>query len=301
MRFFSFFVSLFHVFSNFYLWTKWCFFMKIAIDEITKLACCYPTFTINTNTAWVPDYLQINSNHIYICYFSFVSCPKTFIQLLLFIMIKLLIVNIYVFTSQTICSAVWSLYRNRWENELVLRHIGHLVISSGHSYGAIEAGASQYFGSNPQTEPDIRPPGPDSPGDHFFQVEIDFYGPKFIVFLENIHNFPIFIFQNLPLAKDPVPNNPPVNFEHNPNHRFVCNKPFHVLVALSWPSHLIFLNHGAYKPQIWPPNGPNHHLVDQSKCCVALDVELVANLSLLPILDHFSFPFQCQLGQSHNK
>lgn len=52
--------------------------------------------------------------------------------------------------------------------------MGHLVMSSGHSYGAIDAGASQYFGSKPQTEPDIRPPGPDSPGDHFFHVEIDF-------------------------------------------------------------------------------------------------------------------------------
>lgn len=29
-----------------------------------------------------------------------------------------------------------------------------------------------YFGSKPQTEPDIRPPGPESPADHFFHVEI---------------------------------------------------------------------------------------------------------------------------------
>lgn len=81
-------------------------------------------------------------------------------------------------TSQTICSAVLSLNRNLCENEFVFRHIGHLVISSGHSYGAIDAGASQYFGSRPQTEPEIRPPGPDSPGDHFFHVDIDFYGPE---------------------------------------------------------------------------------------------------------------------------
>lgn len=38
----------------------------------------------------------------------------------------------------------------------------------------MDAGASQYLGSNPQTEPEMRPPGPDSPGDHFFQVDIDF-------------------------------------------------------------------------------------------------------------------------------
>lgn len=73
------------------------------------------------------------------------------------------------------CSAVLSLKRNLCENEFVLRQMGHLVISSGHSYGAIEAGASQYFGSNPHTDPDMRPPGPLSPGDHFFQVDIDFY------------------------------------------------------------------------------------------------------------------------------
>lgn len=83
--------------------------------------------------------------------------------------------RILLLTSQTICSAVWSLNLNLCENELVLRHIGHLVMSSGHSYGATEAGASQYFGSRPHTEPDIRPPGPDSPGDHFFHVDMDFY------------------------------------------------------------------------------------------------------------------------------
>uniref|UniRef100_A0A8W7PS41 Uncharacterized protein n=1 Tax=Anopheles coluzzii TaxID=1518534 RepID=A0A8W7PS41_ANOCL len=47
-------------------------------------------------------------------------------------------------------------------------------MSSGHSCGAIEAGASQYFGSSPQTLPEMRPPGPDSPGDHFFHVAIVF-------------------------------------------------------------------------------------------------------------------------------
>lgn len=31
-----------------------------------------------------------------------------------------------------------------------------------------------YLGSNPQTDPDIRPPGPDSPEDHFFHVDIVF-------------------------------------------------------------------------------------------------------------------------------
>lgn len=68
-------------------------------------------------------------------------------------------------------------------------------MSSGHSYGATDAGASQYlkintkfiiinyysklevkiayFGSRPQTEPDILPPGPDSISDHFFHLEID--------------------------------------------------------------------------------------------------------------------------------
>lgn len=30
-----------------------------------------------------------------------------------------------------------------------------------------------YFGSSPQTEPDILPPGPDSTSDHFFHLEID--------------------------------------------------------------------------------------------------------------------------------
>lgn len=45
-------------------------------------------------------------------------------------------------------------------------------MSSGHSYGAIEAGASQYLGSRPQTEPDIRPPGPIFPLLHFFQVSM---------------------------------------------------------------------------------------------------------------------------------
>uniref|UniRef100_A0A182UVK5 Uncharacterized protein n=1 Tax=Anopheles merus TaxID=30066 RepID=A0A182UVK5_ANOME len=58
-------------------------------------------------------------------------------------------------TSHTMCSA-----------------IGHLVMSSGHSCGAIEAGASQYFGSRPHTLPEMRPPGPESPGDHFFHVEM---------------------------------------------------------------------------------------------------------------------------------
>ena len=36
----------------------------------------------------------------------------------------------------------------------------------------MEAGNSQYLGSRPQTEPEIRPPGPESPADHFFHVEI---------------------------------------------------------------------------------------------------------------------------------
>lgn len=135
------------------------------------------------------------------------------------------------------CSAVCSLYRNLCENEFVLRHIGHLVISSGHSYGAIDAGASQYFGSNPHTEPDIRPPGPDSPGDHFFHVEIDFYSITNIRIVSNLYinsskekkmdiqsNF-------LPLAIVHEPNNPPESFAHSPNRHFVYNMPFHVLVA----------------------------------------------------------------------
>jgi len=33
--------------------------------------------------------------------------------------------------------------------ELVLRQIGHLVMSSGHSYGATDAGASQNLGQFP--------------------------------------------------------------------------------------------------------------------------------------------------------
>lgn len=48
-------------------------------------------------------------------------------------------------------------------------------MSSGHSNGAIEAGASQYLGSSPHTDPDILPPGPESPGDHFFHVDIDYW------------------------------------------------------------------------------------------------------------------------------
>jgi hypothetical protein len=98
-------------------------------------------------------------------------------------------------TSHTMCSAVLS--RRNWvptpltprlcTTELGLRHIGHLVMSSGHSYGAIEAGASQYLGSRPHTDPEILPPGPASPADHFFHVEMVFYNtsagqswPKFV-------------------------------------------------------------------------------------------------------------------------
>lgn len=35
-----------------------------------------------------------------------------------------------------------------------------------------------YFGSRPQTDPDILPPGPASLGVHFFQVEIVFWREK---------------------------------------------------------------------------------------------------------------------------
>jgi len=62
----------------------------------------------------------------------------------------------------------------RWLKGLVFRQIGHLVMSSGHSYGAMLAGASQNLGSSPQTDPLMRPPGPLSPGPHFFQVDIVF-------------------------------------------------------------------------------------------------------------------------------
>lgn len=62
---------------------------------------------------------------------------------------------------------------------MVFLQIGHFVMSSGHSYGAMDAGESQNFGSKPHTEPDILPPGPDSPGDHFFQVDIDFCNGRF--------------------------------------------------------------------------------------------------------------------------
>lgn len=34
--------------------------------------------------------------------------------------------------------------------------------------------SNTYLGSRPHTEPDILPPGPDSPGDHFFHVEMVF-------------------------------------------------------------------------------------------------------------------------------
>lgn len=34
--------------------------------------------------------------------------------------------------------------------------------------------AMTYFGSKPQTDPEILPPGPESPADHFFQVEMVF-------------------------------------------------------------------------------------------------------------------------------
>lgn len=91
----------------------------------------------------------------------------------------------FVCTSHAMCSAVRSFRRKRCENEFVLRQIGHFVISSGHSYGATDAGASQYFGSRPHTEPEIRPPGPGSPGDHFFHVEIDFYERLKVLHIEN--------------------------------------------------------------------------------------------------------------------
>lgn len=102
-------------------------------------------------------------------------------------------------TSQTICSAILSFAPPGFFEANIglfafLRHIGHFVISSGHSYGWTLAGASQnlkstksfrivsarnvlwdiYFGSNPQTDPDILPPGPESPADHFFHVEMVF-------------------------------------------------------------------------------------------------------------------------------
>lgn len=52
-------------------------------------------------------------------------------------------------TSQTICSAAsLSLGRALCTGEEVLRHMGHFVISSGHSYGATDAGASQYLPSH---------------------------------------------------------------------------------------------------------------------------------------------------------
>ncbi len=44
----------------------------------------------------------------------------------------------------TMCSAVLSFVAIP-ANPLVFLHIGHFVMSSGHSYGAIEAGASQYL------------------------------------------------------------------------------------------------------------------------------------------------------------
>lgn len=39
-----------------------------------------------------------------------------------------------------------------------------------------------YLGSNPQTDPDIRPPGPDSPEDHFFHVDIVFWNMQYTYF-----------------------------------------------------------------------------------------------------------------------
>jgi hypothetical protein len=40
-------------------------------------------------------------------------------------------------------------------------------------YVNIELGA--YLGSSPHTDPDILPPGPKSPADHFFHVDIIFW------------------------------------------------------------------------------------------------------------------------------
>lgn len=49
-------------------------------------------------------------------------------------------------TSHTMCSAAnLSLVLNLWTGDDVFLQIGHLVMSSGHSYGATEAGASQYL------------------------------------------------------------------------------------------------------------------------------------------------------------
>jgi len=90
-------------------------------------------------------------------------------------------------------------------------------MSSGHSYGAMDAGASQYLyieiiyiyiyiymirnklfswqsfllrvkkitylGSRPHTEPDILPPGPESISDHFFHLEIDVFNYKYKIII----------------------------------------------------------------------------------------------------------------------
>lgn len=61
--------------------------------------------------------------------------------------------------------------------------MGHFVISSGHSNGALDAGASQCLRSKPHTEPDIRPLCVGSPIVHFFVVDTDFYSEIF----DNVH------------------------------------------------------------------------------------------------------------------
>ena len=44
--------------------------------------------------------------------------------------------------------------------------MGHFLISSGHKFGGMEAGAVQKRGSCPQTGPEIRPSGPFWYGPH---------------------------------------------------------------------------------------------------------------------------------------
>ena len=52
--------------------------------------------------------------------------------------------------------------------------MGHSLISSGHKFGGMEAGAVQKRGSCPQTGPEIRPSGPFRYGPHLWKVDKTF-------------------------------------------------------------------------------------------------------------------------------
>lgn len=147
-----------------YLRAKRSLFVKMTLNEITVFSCGYWTSPVDTDTTRMSDNL---AGHVF-CKCHFMSSI-------------LLPVSLWYRDGlptnrpfrDIVRPFVWS-YRCRSfaKPKIIEKHFfkKNFILT----FLLKKLKNLTYFGSKPQTEPEILPPGPESPADHFFHVDIDF-------------------------------------------------------------------------------------------------------------------------------